>query len=118
MKKHPTREHLIYLREKEGMTRDQIAEYYNVSLTTVRRWIREFNVPRPTKQRDHNPNKAISRNGEIIAPLDDGLTILERAEKILGDRLTEKRGMGYFLDGRPVNVSTVIKAAGLKYKDE
>ena len=114
----PTREELIELREKKGMTREQIAEHYEVSLTTVRRWIKELKVPRPTKQARHQRNKNISRIGEIIAEPDDGMTIMERAQAILGDRLTEKRHMGYFLDGRPVNSRAVVHAAGLKLKDE
>jgi transposase len=100
------------------MTREQIAEFYGVSLTTVRRWIKELKIPRPTKQARKQPHRNITRFGEIIADPDDGYTLMERAEQILGDRLVEKRGYGYFLDGRPVHSTRVIHAAGLKFKDE
>lgn len=114
----PTRDDLIRLREDEGMTRDQIADHYDVSLTTVRRWIKELNVPRPTKQARNQTQNKLTRFGEIVAPLDDGLTVMERAQSILGDRLTERRGVGYVLDGRPVSSRRVVEAAGLKFKDE
>lgn len=114
----PTRDELIHLRETEGMTRDQIAEHYNVSLTTVRRWIKELDVPRPTKQARNSAKNPLTRFGEIIAEPDDGITVMDRAKDILGDRLTERRGCGYVLDGRPSSVDQVVKAAGLKFKDE
>ena len=114
----PTREELIKLRETQGLTREQIAEHYEVSLTTVRRWIKELNIPRPTKQARQQRNKNISRTGEIIAEPDDGMTIMDRAKAVLGDRLTERRGMGYYLDGKPVNSRRVIEGAGLKFLDE
>jgi len=113
-----TREELINLREKQGMTREQIAEHFKVSLTTVRRWIKEMKVPRPTKQARQQRNKNISRLGEIIAEPDDGYTIMDKARAILGDRLTEKRGYGYHLDGRPVSSRRVVESAGLKFLDE
>jgi len=114
----PTRDELIRLREDEGMTREQIAEHFEVSLTTVRRWIKEMNVPRPSKQARSQTKQPVSRFGEIIAEPDDGITIMERAEHILGERLETRRGLGYFLDGRPANTRKVVEAAGLKFKDE
>lgn len=114
----PTREELISLREKKGMTRAQIATHFEVSLTTVRRWIKELKVPRPSKAARNQRNKNISRIGEIIAEPDDGMTVMEKAVAILGDRLTERRGLGYYLDGRPVSSMRVIEAAGLKFLDE
>lgn len=114
----PTREELINLRETQGLTREQIAEHYEVSLTTVRRWIKELNVPRPSKQVRYKEPSYLSRTGEIIAEPDDGITVTERAQNILGDRLREDRHRGYILDGRPVSSTVVVHAAGLKFKDE
>lgn len=114
----PTRDDLIRLREDEGMTREQIAEYYAVSPTTIRRWIKEFKVPRPSKQARNQTCKTLTRLGKTVAEPDDGITVMERAEKILGPRLTERRGVGYILDGRPVHIRRVVEAAGLKFKDE
>lgn len=114
----PTRDDLIRLREKEGMTREQIAEHYDVSLTTVRRWIKELKVPRPSKQARVQQTRHLSREGAIIADPDDGMTVMERARSILGARCTERRGVGYILDGRPVSSRAVVHAAGLKFLDE
>ena len=115
---NPTREELIQLREDGGMTREQIATHYKVSLTTVRRWIKELKIPRPTKQSRNQKATNLTRFGEIVAEPDDGITIMEQAKNILGERLTERRGLGYFVDGKPVNTRAVIEAAGLKFKDE
>jgi len=114
----PTRDELINLRETEGLTREQIAEHYQVSLTTVRRWIKEMKIPRPSKQARNAQTSPLSRFGEIIAEPDDGITIMERAQMILGSRLVERRGVGYILDGRPSSTRKVVHAAGLKLKDE
>lgn len=114
----PTREKIIDLREKQGMTREQIAEHYDVSLATVRRWIRDFNIPRPSKQVRYKQPTHLSREGAIIADPDDGETIMEKAQRILGDRLTEKRGYGYMLDERLTSTRAIVHAAGLKLKDE
>lgn len=114
----PTRDELIRLREEQGMTREKIAEHFEVSLTTVRRWIKEMDIPRPTKQIISKRDSHLSRYGEIIADPGDGLTLMERVKAVLGDRLTEKRGIGYFLDGRHVSTQAIVHAAGLKFKDE
>jgi transposase len=108
----PDREEIIGLRE-QGMTREKIAEHYDVSITTVRRWIKQHNIPRPSKQARRKRESHLSRNGEIIAPLKDERPILEQAQEILGERFTEKRFVGYVLDGRPAHVDAIIAAAGL-----
>lgn len=108
----PTREEIIELREK-GRTREQIAEHFDVSITTVRRWIKQYEIPRPSKQARRQRESHLSRNGEIIARLEDDRPILERAQEILGDRFTEKRHLGYLLDGRPTHTDKIIEAAGL-----
>ena len=55
--------------------------------------------------------------GAIIAPLGDGLTILERAILALEDRVQETR-QGYKLDGKPCNTRDILDAAGLRFRDE
>ncbi|HYF88990.1 hypothetical protein [Azospirillum sp.] len=40
-------------------------------------------------------------------------TKLDQARKILGSRVTLRGPLGFFLDGHPVNVLTVLRAAGL-----
>lgn len=53
-----------------------------------------------------------------VVPFDDRPPLMERCQEVLGDRLVEKRGQGYFLDRRPANVDQIVAAAGLKYHDE
>lgn len=55
--------------------------------------------------------------GALIAPLGDGLTILERALLALGDRAKETR-TSFLLDGKPCNTKDILEAAGMKFKDE
>lgn len=53
-----------------------------------------------------------------VVPFDDRPPLMERCQEVLGDRLVEKRGQGYFLDRRPANIDQIVAAAGLKYHDE
>lgn len=53
----------------------------------------------------------------IVVPMGDGLTTLERAIEILGDRVKETR-QGFVLDGKVCNTDKLFAAAGLKYDDE
>lgn len=55
--------------------------------------------------------------GALIAPLGDGLTVLERALLALEDRVAETR-QGYRLDGKPCNTRDLLNAAGMKFADE
>lgn len=108
----PTREEIVALRE-QGLTREKIAEHFDVSITTIRRCIKQYGIPRPSKQARRKRESHLSRNGEIIARLTDDRSILEQAQDILGDRFTEKRHIGYILDGRPAHTDKIIEAAGL-----
>lgn len=111
--KTPSREKLIELRFEKGMTREDIAEYFDVSIATVRRWIKELDVPRPTRRARPKKPKHLTSAGEIVAKLGDGYNKLERAKMKLGGRLIEKPGYGYYLDGRPAHVDRIIEAAGV-----
>lgn len=107
----PPREDLIALREA-GKSRDEIAAYYKVSLSRVKRWISFHEIPpcnEPHKAHLGARNKAERRRA---LGQDDGLTIVEKARIILGKRMTEDF-RGYLLDGRPVRIDTLAKAAGL-----
>ncbi|AFU87631.1 hypothetical protein CcrKarma_gp114 [Caulobacter virus Karma] len=55
--------------------------------------------------------------GALIAPLGDGMTILERAIAALGDRVRETR-LCFLLDGKPCNTKDILQAAGMKFADE
>jgi hypothetical protein len=107
------REDIVKLRE-QGKTREEMAEILDVSLSTVRRLIRVYGVPRPSKNARRTRESRISRFGEIIGDPGNGLTLLEQAIDILEDRFQERRGYGYYLDGRPASVDKIIDAAGLK----
>ncbi len=54
----------------------------------------------------------------ICVSFDDRPPLMERCKEVLGDRMQEKRGKGFFLDGRPCNTDAIVEAAGLKFKDE
>lgn len=112
---NPTREEIIKMRE-QGLTREDMAEHFGVSLTTIRRLIKIHNIPRPSKSARRKRAVHLTSSGEIIAPPDDGKTSLELAHEILGDRLVERRGhaAGLYLDGRPASISRIFEAAGIK----
>jgi transposase len=109
----PEQSDLIELRFNKGMTREDIAEHYDVSIATVRRWIKELKVPRPTRAQPAKRNKNLSSSGEIIAKLshEDGYTSIEVAHMRLQGRLIEHIGRGYFLDGRPAHIDAVLAAS-------
>lgn len=52
-----------------------------------------------------------------VVPFDDPPPLMEQALAILGPRLKETRA-GFTLDGRVRNIRDILKAAGLKFKDE
>lgn len=52
----------------------------------------------------------------MILPPDDGLTLVDRAQAILGNRLKITK-RGFFLDDHPVNTAAVLKAAGITPKE-
>lgn len=108
----PTKELLIELRFKKGMTREDIAEHFDVSIATVRRWIKEMDVPRPSRRTRPKRANHLTSSGEIVGKTDDGYTTLERAQMKLGSRLVERPGFGYYLDGRPAHIDRILEAAG------
>ena len=105
----PTREDLIELRFEQGLTREDIAAKYGVKTAIVRKWIKDFDIPRPKSRK--NREKKITPIGELIAEPDDGYTSLEKAQLILGARLIERPGYGYYLDGRPAHIDQIIETA-------
>lgn len=111
-KSPPPAEEIQVLRD-EGLNREEIADRYGVSLTTVKRWIKTYEIKKPSKAGGGRRTDQRSRR----LPSDWGLTVLDKAKKILGDRLVEDRWKGYLLDGRPVRTDAVIAAAGLSYED-
>ena len=105
-----TRDKLIELRFEHGMTREDIAEYFDVSIATVRRWIKEMDIPRPRSLKPKR-HANMTASGEIIVPMGDTYTRMERAKIVLGGRLINRKGRGYYLDGRPADVDTILTTA-------
>lgn len=105
----PGYEELTKLRQ-QGLNRDEIADYYGVALSRVKRWITELEIPAPEMRRKRS-RKISSERGTPL-PDDYGLTSIERAQRILGKRMSEDY-RGYLLDGRPVRVDILIQAAGI-----
>jgi hypothetical protein len=105
----PSKEELIEMR-KEGFTREEIAEYFGVSLSRVKRWLKNYGFSRAPKQTPPPPSNPLADE----LPYDTGMTMMERAKMILGTRLTEDRHKGYCLDGRPAKTGRIIAAAGLE----
>lgn len=101
----PKRDKLVELRFDKGMTREDIAEHYDVSIATVRRWIKDLEVPRLSRR---SKPKYLTSSGEIIAKADDGYTVIEAAMMWFGGRLVERAGFGYYLDGKPAHVDDII----------
>jgi len=108
----PSKELLTTLRFDSCMTREEIAEHFNTSVATVRRWIKELGVPRPTRQKPSKKNAHLSNIGEIIVDGGDGYSRFERARIVLEGRVIEFTGRGYYLDGRPARATDIIAAAG------
>lgn len=108
----PDREEITKLRQS-GMNREQIAEYYGVALSRVKRWIRELEIPAVPQASEKS--KVRPAEGADLGQ-DYGLTVLERAKKTLGARMSEDY-RGYLLDGRPVRVDVLVRAAGLRMPD-
>lgn len=105
----PTREKLMELRES-GFTREEIAEHFGVTLSRVKRWLRQYGFTKPDRKLAPEP---------VDLPITDlpfhtGMTLMERAKLALGRRLTEDKHRGYLLDGRPANTDRIIEAARLR----
>jgi DNA-binding transcriptional regulator LsrR (DeoR family) len=108
----PTKEKLMDLRFTEKMKREDIAELYGVSIATVRRWIKEMNIPRPARTKIKR-NKRLTPSGEIVIPLvwRDEYTSLEMAQMRLEGRLITRASYGYYLCGRLTDIDTILVAS-------
>lgn len=109
----PSKDELETMRA-QGLTRQEIAEHYGVNISQVKRWIASLQVTKkiirkPAEQKPPRPSR-----GSIL-PEDEGLTVIEKAKRVLGPRLQEKKGIGYTVDGRVVNTDEVLRLAGVSY---
>jgi hypothetical protein len=57
-------------------------------------------------------NRLPREKGGLIAAMGDGLTPFERAQVILGPRITQTK-MSYLLDGKPCNATELMRIAGV-----
>lgn len=92
-----------------GMTREEIADHYGVSVSTVKSWISSLGVKKKIVRK---PKKTPAIKQIDLHPF-DGMSGIEKAKQILGSRLKECSHRGYLLDGRPVSASKVMEAANL-----
>jgi hypothetical protein len=109
----PTKEELEQHRA-DGKTREQLATIYGVPLSQIKRWISSLKVSKKLVRREAYPSVPKQVRSRIHD--DEGLTIMERAKRILGARLREQRGVGYVLDGKVANTDAILKAAHVSYK--
>lgn len=102
-----------------GATRLEIAAALGMSISKVKRWIAKFDIaPRPRKNAEENAARVVAHNERPrYANPEEGETLLEKAKTVLGRRLGEDH-RGYLLDGRPSNTAAILKAAGLRLKNE
>lgn len=108
----PDKDELVKLRDL-GWSRGRIADYYGVSIARVKRWISEMKIPAVTNRRSKSK---IAHVESVELGDDDGLTLIERAKKKLGTRMTQDY-RGYLLDGRLVRIDILLQAAGLKVRE-
>lgn len=110
----PPRADLVALREK-GLSRDEIAAHYKVPLSRVKRWIGFYGIE--TSTAPMKAHAAARTRAERRRAVDgDGMTLVEKARVVLGQRMGEDF-RGYLLDGRPVRLDTLMRAAGLVIPD-
>lgn len=105
----PSNEELNTLRTA-GLTRVQIAVKYDVPLSRVKRWLRELDVAPRANKVIHSKPKIRIREKQRYGSFDDD-SLMEKAKAVLGDRMGEKRHIGYTLDGRPVSSWQIAQAA-------
>lgn len=109
----PSKDEIESLRS-QGLTRQEIADHFGVNISQVKRWISGLQVTKKIvrKPSEHKPTRP---SKGVTLPEDDGLTVLEKAKRILGPRFVEKKGVGYLVDGRIVNTDEILSLAGVPY---
>jgi transcriptional regulator with XRE-family HTH domain len=108
----PSKEELEALRES-GLTRQEIADRFKVSVSQVKRWISSLQVKKKIVRKPADAKPPKPSRGSYL-PEDEGLTVMEKAKRNLGPRLTEKKGVGYLVDGRVTNTDEVLRLAGVQ----
>ena len=109
----PTQKDLKEFREL-GYTRQEIADHFGVTLAQVKRWISELNVPKKVTKRSASEGGESRITRSLSLPADYGMTLMEKAQEVLGPRLTYRKHVGYFVDGQPRSCDAIVKMAGVK----
>lgn len=116
-KKYPNKGELQKLRDR-GLTRLEIADKYNVSVSSVKDWLSVMDISKKfePKSKDNTTDSNKSKNLIRLPPetlsYDEGLPLMEKAKLRLGERLTVKGG-DYYLDGRISTPQSILKLCGL-----
>jgi hypothetical protein len=109
----PPREELIALREA-GCDREAIATRYQVTLSRVKRWVRDLAIPSPRELKPPPEKEPEEPSHGVLLDPEEGIPLMERCKARLGPRMSECRRTGrYTLDGQRVRVADVVAAAGL-----
>lgn len=96
-----------------GKHRKEIAEELDISLAEVKRTITKHAVvSRKTRKSERDARKR-KHERPRYASIDDGVTLMDKAKQVLGDRMGEDH-RGYLLDKRPASSWQVLDAAGLR----
>lgn len=107
-----------------GLTRQDIADQFGVSLPTVKAWIRKYGIAAPERKRKPKKDPFIGaavemgtllprdRRSQKIIPLGENVSLMDRCKQVLGKRMSEDH-RGYVLDGRPASSIQVANAAGI-----
>lgn len=104
----------------EGKTREEVANELGIGMSTLKRLISKYGLGKATSRKDKpsTPQEKLPREvDQNEPPIEWEFTLVEQAQKILGDRAGEDY-RGYLLDGQPVNSDTLVRAAGLRYPSD
>lgn len=86
------------------------SENLSLNASQIYGMFRGVDVKKKSRRRKFRP---FALAEEPTVHIDDGLPLMERAQRILGKRMQEKRGFGYYLDGKPASSLRIAEAAGL-----
>lgn len=116
-KKYPNKAELQELRD-QGLTRLEIAEKFNVSVSSVKDWLSVMGIAKKFEPKSKDNTTDSSKNSELIRlhpealPFDEGLPLMEKAQLRLGSRMA-CRGGDYYLDGRISTPRAILRLCGL-----
>lgn len=87
-----------------------IATHFGVSVLRVKKWLTDYGLTKPRNTRRIPP---IPTPKSVPVASTFGLTLMEKAQLMLGDRMKECRMRGYLLDGKPCSTARIIEISGV-----